>query len=92
MSQFIYAEGLKNVLNCSQTGRGTTFSVSKVDQQLNCIEESCQEAWKVFVKSKLVSDAEKLEEKLVTAITKIFESWYHCYRNLFFFGTDVVTK
>jgi len=60
-------------------GGSISFTVSKVDENLICSTESCQEAFEAYVKQKLVSENEKsgqsqLGENSCKVLTKLFES------------------
>ena len=51
------------------------LTVSKVEESLECSQESCREGWSMFVKSKLVEEDEKkrMKENCVKSFRKIFE-------------------
>ena len=59
-----------------QNGAGITFAVSKVGEDLACDLESCHEAWKAYLKQKLIRRDGKLqlEDKIVETLKNIFES------------------
>jgi ribosomal protein L14 len=56
-------------------GTMVDLTVSKVDENLDCCQESCKDIWSMFVRSKLVVDDEKkrLNENCVQLLRKLFE-------------------
>ena len=50
------------------------MTVSKVDSNLVCIEENCQEVWKLYLQSKLVNDKNMLVDECVETLATLFQS------------------